>query len=390
MKRALIALALAAAATASPAQRAPTPPTTPTTAHTATMATPPAPATVRLKELGRIEGWQDNPLIGYGLVTGLAGTGDSARNRTTRQTIANMVSQFGLNIPSDQVQSRNVAVVMVMAVLPAFARAGSRTDATVTSMGDARSLLGGTLVLMPLKGADGRVHALAQGPVSVGGYRHDALGNLVQKNHPTVGLVPGGVSVERAVPTRDVSADGVAVFALNTPDYTTASRIAEAVNRSLGAGIAVARDGSAVDIRVPAEGGATAFLTRLENLAVQPDQRARVVINERNGIVVSGGDVRLSQVTISHGELKISVTTDFAVSQPQAPLSGPGARTVVVPETRIDVAEPEMRSVALDGNSTVADLMRALARIKTSPRDMISILQGMKSAGALHADLVIQ
>lgn len=349
-----------------------------------------AQTTVRLKELGRIEGWQDNPLVGYGLVTGLAGTGDSARNRVTRQSIANLVSQFGLNIPSDQVQSRNVAVVMVMATLPAFARAGSRLDATVTSMGDARSLLGGTLVLMPLKGADGRVHALAQGPVSVGGYRHDALGNLVQKNHPTVGLVPGGVSVERPVPTRDVSPQGQAVFALNTPDYTTAARIAEAVNRSLGAGVAQPRDASAIDLRVPPDGEITAFLTRLENLTVQPDLRARVVVNERNGIVVSGGDVRLSQVTISHGELKVSVTTDYAVSQPQAPLTGPAARTVVVPETRIDVSEPELRSVALDGNSTVADLVRALSRIKTSPRDMIAILQGMKSAGALHAELVIQ
>lgn len=374
MKRALLVLGLVVAAAASLAQ---------------TQSPSQAP-TVRLKELGRIEGWQDNALVGYGLVTGLAGTGDSARSRATRQSIANLVSQFGLNIPSDQVQSRNVAVVMVMATLPAFARTGGRIDATVTSMGDARSLLGGTLVLMPLKAADGRVYGLAQGPVSVGGYRHDALGNLVQKNHPTVGLVPGGVSVERSVPTRDVTADGQAVFALHVPDYTTASRIAESVNRELGAGLARARDASAVELRVPAGQEPTTFLTRLENLAVQPDQRARVVINERNGIVVSGGDVRLSQVTISHGELKVSVATDYAVSQPASPLSGPGVRTVVVPETRIEISEPELRSVALDGNSTVADLVRALARIKTSPRDMIAILQGMKSAGALHAELVIQ
>jgi flagellar P-ring protein FlgI len=347
-------------------------------------------ASVRLKELGRIEGWQDNALVGYGLVTGLAGTGDSARSRATRQSIANLISQFGLNIPSDQVQSRNVAVVMVMATLPAFARPGSRLDATVTSIGDARSLLGGSLVLMPLKGADGRVHALAQGSVSVGGYRHDALGNLVQKNHPTVGMVPGGASVERSVPTRDVSNEGTAVFALNVPDYTTASRIATALNQSLGEGVASARDASAVEIRVPPNVDATAFLMRVESLGVQPDQRARIIVNERNGVVVSGGDVRLSQVTIAHGELKVSVTADYLVSQPQAPFSGSGARTVVVPEARIEVAEPEMRTVALDGNSTVADLVRALARIKTSPRDMIAILQGMKAAGALHAELVIQ
>lgn len=345
---------------------------------------------VRLKELGRIEGWQDNPLVGYGLVTGLAGTGDSARSRATRQSIANLISQFGLNIPNDQVNSRNVAAVMVMATLPAFARPGARIDATVTSIGDARSLVGGTLVLMPMKGADGRVHALAQGPVSVGGYRYDGQGNLVQKNHPTVGLVPGGVSVERAVPTRDVSPEGAAVFALHSPDYSTATRIAEAVNRALGPGTARPRDASALDIRVPPDADATAFLTRIESLSVAPDQRSRVVINERNGIVVSGGDVRLSQVTISHGELKVSVSTELAVSQPQVPLGGAGVRTVVVPETRVEVSEPELRSIALEGNSTVADLVRALARIKTSPRDMISILQGMKTAGALHADLIIQ
>lgn len=347
------------------------------------------PGTVRLKDLGRVEGWHDNALVGYGLVTGLAGTGDSARNRATRQTIANLVSQFGLNIPSEQVQSRNVAVVMVMATLPAYARSGTRLDVTVTSMADARSLLGGTLVLMPLKGADGVVHALAQGPVSVGGYRYDALGNLVQKNHPTVGLVPSGASVERVVATRDVSPAGQAVFALNSPDYTTASRMAEAINRGIGAGTARARDASAIDITVPSGSDATALLTKLENIAVTPDQRAKVVINERNGLVVSGGDVRISQVTISHGELKVSVAVDQAVSQP-LPLAPALARTVVVPEARIEVSEPEMRSVSLANHSTVADLVRALSRIKTSPRDMISILQGMKTAGALHADLIIQ
>lgn len=354
-------------------------------------------AQVRLKELGRIEGWQDNALVGYGLVSGLAGTGDSARNRATRQSIANLVSQFGLNVPSEQVNSRNIAAVMVVATLPARARPGARLDVTVTSMGDARSLLGGALLLTPLKGADGRVHALAQGPVSVGGYRYDSLGNLLQKNHATVGLVPAGASVERAAPGLEPAAAGSAVFALNSPDYTTATRIADAINQAFGQPLARARDAAAVDLTLPeAADGATpaALLTRLENLVVAPDQPARVVINERNGLVVAGGDVRLSQVTISYGELKVSIVTDYAVSQPYAPLVGglpnPAARTVVVPETRIDVTEPEMQNVSLGGNSTVADLVRALARIKTSPRDMISILQGMKTAGALHAELIIQ
>jgi len=350
---------------------------------------------VRLKDLGRIEGGQDNALVGYGLVTGLAGTGDSPRSRATRQSIANLMSQFGMNVPNDQVQSRNVAAVMVMATLPAYARAGSRIDVTVTSMGDARSLLGGTLVLMPLKGPDGRVHALAQGPVSVGGYRYDSLGNLVQKNHPTVAMVPSGASVELPVAASDVSADGRAVFALSTPDYTTASRIAESINRSFGQSLARPRDAGSIDIIVPVAAGDSSvpFLTRLENLAVEPDQRARIVINERNGLVVSGGDVRITQVTISHGDLKVSVVTDYSVSQPYPGFGAapqPGARTVIVPETRIDVSEPEMQSVSLAGNSTVGDLVRALTRIKTSPRDMISILQGMKTAGALHADLIIQ
>jgi flagellar P-ring protein FlgI len=355
-----------------------------------------ADGSVRLKDLGHIEGAQDNALVGYGIVTGLAGTGDSPRNQATRQSIANLMSGFGMNVPNDQIQSRNVAAVVVMATLPAYSRTGSRIDVTVTSMGDARSLLGGTLVLTPLKGPDDRIHALAQGPVSVGGYRYDALGNLVQKNHPTVGRVPEGASVELAVATHDVSPDGRAVFALDEPDYTTANRIADSINSRFEQQIARARDASAIDIFVPpvvAGQSAVSFMTRLENIEVEPDQRARIVINERNGLVVSGGDVRISQVTITHGDLKISVVTDYTVSQPYPGIGaapGPGVRTTVVPQTHLDVDEAEMHSVSLGRDSTVSDLVQALERIKTSPRDMISILQGIKTAGALHADLIIQ
>jgi flagellar P-ring protein precursor FlgI len=356
---------------------------------------------IRLKELGRIEGWRENQLIGYGLVTGLAGTGDSTRNRTTRQSIANLMSQFGVVLPNDQVQSRNVAAVMVLASLPAFSRPGTKLDVTVNSMGDARSLLGGTLLLAPLKGVDGKVHALAQGPVSIGGYKYDAFGTVVQKNHPTVGAIPGGATVEVAVPTTDVAANGRATFALTTPDYTTAARVAESINQAFGNGIARARDAAAVEIIVPEaeRGGDTvSFLMRVENLAIEPDQRAKVVINERTGMVISGGNVRIAQVTISHGELKISVTNDYALAQPRAPIvvgntaaaAVANARATVVPLTSIDVDEPDTRSVSLQGNSTVADLVRALAAIHTSPREMISILQGMKAAGALYAELIIQ
>jgi len=367
-------------------------------------ATLPGPSTaqeaapqVRLKDLGRVEGWRDNSLAGYGLVIGLAGTGDSARNRATRQSIANVMSQFGIYLPPDQVQSRNVAAVMVMTNLAPYAREGNKLDVNVSSMGDARSLLGGTLLLTPLKAPNGRVYALAQGPLSIGGYKYDLFGNLVQKNHPTVGRIPGGAVVEVDVPTIDGSERGSVVFLLADPDYTTASNVAESVNRAFGRRLAQARDASSVAIVLP--GKATgedrvAFLKSVENVSVEVGQRARVVINERTGMVVSGGDVRISQAAISHGELKVSITTDYIVSQPNASYwSTPaaGARTVVVPQTSINVNEENNQSVSLPGkNNTVSDLANALARIRTSPRDMISILQGLRTAGALHAELIIQ
>ena len=299
---------------------------------------------MRLKDLGRIDGWRDNALVGYGIVTGLAGTGDTLRNKATRQSVANLLSQFGISLGTDQVQSRNVAAVMVLATLPPFAREGGRLDVTVTSLGDARSLVGGTLLLTPLKGANDRVHALAQGPMSVGGYKYDLYGNVVQKNHPTTGLIPAGAVVERAVATVDVS-QGVALFVLKEPDYTTSQRIADSINRALGEALAQPRDAASVEIRLPSDAGGAqtvALLTRIENLAVEPDQRARVVVNERTGMVVSGGDVRIAPVTISHGELKVAISTDYRVSQPLPPLYGGGdygARTVVVPQTSIDVTE---------------------------------------------------
>jgi len=352
---------------------------------------------VRLKELGRIDGWRDNSLIGYGLVTGLAGTGDSSRNRATRQSIANLMSQFGVVLPNDQVQSRNVAAVMVLATLPPYASPGARLDVTVNSMGDARSLLGGTLLLAPLKGVDGKVHALAQGPVSIGGYKYDAYGSVVQKNHPTVGAIPGGAIVELGVPTRDVGPTGRALFVLSNPDYTTASRVVDSINKAFGTAIARSRDASTIEILVPeaqAGGDTVSFLMRVENLVIEPDQRARVVINERTGMVISGGDVRISQVTIAHGELKVSVTNDYALAQPRLPQvagnAGMGGRAAIIPMTNLDVDEGDARSISLAGNSTVADLVRALSAIHTSPREMISILQGMKTAGALYAELIIQ
>lgn len=362
-------------------------------AAAAAPAAEPGVETVALRDLGHIEGWRSNPLVGYGLVTGLAGTGDSSRNRATRQSISNMLAKFGLYVPIDQVQSRNAAAVMVTAELPPFARAGDQIDVTVTSVGDARSLLGGALLMTPLRGPDGKVRALAQGPLAVGGYQYELNGTVQQKNHPTTGTVPLGATVEADVHTEVVSA-GVVRYRLADPDYAMASRVAGAINGALGAGAASARDGATVDIAVGGQASpdqVVALLTRIEGLEVTPVQRSRVVINERTGTVVSGGDVRISKVTISQGDLKVSIVTERYASQPSfVTATGPGVRTVIVPNTHIDVTEGGSAALSLPGNNTVADLVMALNKVRTSTRDIISILQAMKAAGALHADLVIQ
>ena len=351
---------------------------------------------IRVKDLGKMQGWRENALIGYGIVTGLAGTGDGSANRAARQALSNVFSQFNLTIPVEQIQSRNVAVVMVTASLPAFAREGDTLDITVTSTGDARSLVGGTLLLTPLKGPNGRVYALAQGPLSIGGYRYGTNGNLQQKNHPTVGSVPGGAVVELAVASEVLDAERNLRFLLAEPDYTTANRVAAAINLQIGGDLAEARDASGIDIRVPATARAqlVKFLARIENVQVEPDRRARVVINERTGTVVSGGDVRIAKVAISHGDLKISISSQTTASQPQfISNTGNGVRTALVTNTQVNVDEqgaPGGPGFIAPEHNTVADLVQALARMKTNTRDMISIIRAIKAAGALHAELVIQ
>ncbi len=350
--------------------------------------------TIRIKDLGKLQGWRDNALIGYGIVTGLAGTGDSPSNRTTRQALANVLSQFNLTVGPDQVQSRNVAVVMVTASMPPFAREGDGLDINVASVGDARSLVGGTLLMTPMKAANGRVYALAQGALTVGGYRYDANGNMVQKNHPTVGSVPGGATVEVGL----VNAAGAApvpstiTFVLASADYTTANRVAGAINEQLGAAVAEPIDASGVSIRVPDADRAhpVAFIARLENVGVEPDRRARVVINERTGTLVSGGDVRISKVAISHGDLRVTIAAENQVSQPLVlGRAGPGVRTETVTNSRLDVDEAGGGGYLMSSN-TVADLVQSLARMKTNTRDVISILRAIKAAGALHAELIVQ
>jgi len=282
--------------------------------------------------------------------------------------------------------------VMVTTTLGAFMHRGDKLDVNVTSLGDARSLLGGTLLLTHLNGADGEIYALAQGPLSVGGFKYDLFGNVVQKNHPTAALIASGATVERDIDTRLRGPDGSFEYILVNPNFTTATRIAEALNRELGSSSAEAIDAGRVVVSPPSKGEAmVTFLTRAENVMVEPDQRAMVVVNERTGTVVSGGDVRISKTTISHGNLKVSISTEYYASQPFLVRdTGVGVQTVVLPETTIEVEEEAPQSLSMPDGTTVADLVMALTRVHASSRDIIVILQGIKRAGALHAELVVQ
>ena len=348
---------------------------------------------VRVKDLVRIVGIRDNSLVGYGIVAGLAGTGDSIRSRATIQSITNTLARFGLNIKPEDLRSRNVAAVMVTTKLPPFSRPGDKLDVNVTSIGDSRSLVGGTLLMMHLKAPNGKIYALAQGPLTVGGYKYDLNGNVVQKNHPTAGLVPNGAIVEVGVKSTILSSEGFLQLKINNPDYTTAGRIANSINKKFGNSLAKAVDAGRVKVQVPQsyQNEVVQFVMNIEKLSIQPDTRSKIIINERTGTVVSGGDVTISKVTIAHGDLKVSIVTDFLVSQPfLVRETSAGVRTQVVPSTRIDVEEQDPISLSLPGGTSVADLVTALRRIKTSSRDIITILQGIKSAGALHAELIVQ
>lgn len=348
---------------------------------------------IRIKDLGKMSGWRDNALSGYGLVTGLAGTGDSSRNKTTRQSIANMLSRYDLTIVSDDVQSRNVAAVMVTATLPPFARIGSTLDVSITSIGDARSLVGGTLIMAPLKAANGKVYALAQGALSVGGYKYDLNGNVVQKNHPTAAAIPGGATVETSTVTEIASTASTVTFLLADPDYTTASRVAKAINESFNEHLAVAVDAAGIDVVVPPSQRAhlADFLMALENVNVEPDRRAKVVINERTGTIVSGGDVRIAKVAVSQGDLKVSIQTD---NNFVAPLQGGrrygGNAGALVSNSEIAVREDSESGFVAPRGNTVSDLVETLTKLKTNTRDIISILRACKAAGALHAELIVQ
>lgn len=345
---------------------------------------------VRLKDLGRFHGWRENPLVGYGLVTGLSGTGDSARSEVTRQALKNALGRLGMVVTPEQVNSRNVAVVMVTASLPPSASAGDRIDVTVSSAGDARSLAGGTLLMTPLAGPDQQTYAIAQGALVVSGYRFDADQNLRQKNFPTSGVLPGGATVERNV-AATVAENGVVVFVLRQGDFTTAEKVARNINANLGGDRASVLSADRVRVVTAGwDGAINTMLARIENVTVQPDGLARIVVNARAGTVVAGGDVRISNVVIAQGDIKVSVSIDNA-GNPYAYYGGYGrdAGGLIVTNTKLEVAE-DRNAVLRFPNATVADLAQGLARAKVPMRAMIDILQAMKAAGALHAEIIVQ
>ncbi len=346
---------------------------------------------IRIKELVRIQGERDYALTGYGLVVGLAGTGDSDKNKATRQSLVNALKHFNVNVADSDLNTRNTAAVMITGTLRSVSEGGDKLDVEVSSIGDARSLLGGTLLLTPLNGPDERLYALAQGPVSVGGYVFESNANSVQKNHPTVGRIPRGATVERAPLLSDVAPPRSLVLILHEPDYTTAQRIAEALSGQLNQ--RDVRVVHAAKVELPLAHGANLplLISQIEGVSITPDYAARVVVNERTGTVVAGSNVRIGEVNISQGDLNVAISTKFQVSQPSLLVRpSPNIATAIVPETKLTVEEQVRAPVQLAEGTTVGALVQSLYRVKLSTREVITVLQAIKQAGALHAELVIQ
>ncbi|MBW1980676.1 MAG: flagellar basal body P-ring protein FlgI [Deltaproteobacteria bacterium] len=346
-------------------------------------------AAVRLKDMAAVQGMRSNQLIGYGLVVGLEGTGDGKGTKFTVQTLVNMLERLGVDVPREQVKVDNVAAVMVTADLPSFARRGSKLDVLVSSLGDAESLQGGTLLLTPLKGVDGQVYALAQGAVSIGGFKAvGAAGGGVQKNFPTVGRIPEGATVERELPY-NFSVESTIGINLFHPDFTTATRTVAAINKYLQGEVARAIDAGTIRLEVPASAreDLVGLMARLEQIEIIPDSKARVVVDERTGTVVMGENVRISTVAVAHGSLSIQIKETRNVSQP-APFARRG-RTVVTPESDVQVQEGTKRLLLVKEGANIGEVVQALNAVGATPRDLISIFQALKAAGALQAELQI-
>ncbi|MCK6572146.1 flagellar basal body P-ring protein FlgI [Myxococcota bacterium] len=343
----------------------------------------------RIKDLADVRGVRPNQLIGYGVVVGLNGTGDSDKTRFTIQSVVSMLSRMGIRVDARGLKLKNVAAVIVTSELPAFARAGNTIDITVSSLGDAKSLTGGTLVVTPLRGHDGQIYAMAQGPISVGGFSVEAQGGGASetKNHPTVARIPDGAMVEREINV-DLGSREHVVLQIRDADFTTAARMAKTINMNLGGGFATTPDPGTVKVQVPPPyaGRVVDFVSIIERLEVTPDAVARVIVNERTGTIIMGQDVKIAPVAVAHGNLTVSVRrTEEAV--PAAPLT-PGD-TVVTQNADIEAKEDKVPLVELAEGATLADVVTALNRLGATPRDMITILQAIKRAGALRADVEV-
>jgi flagellar P-ring protein precursor FlgI len=358
-------------------------------AMTAPVAAPLAWAGPRIKDVADFEGVRENQLVGYGLVVGLAGTGDSLRNSPfTRQSLASMLERLGVSATNGNLNTRNVAAVMVTANLPPFASQGSRIDVTVSALGDARSLAGGQLLVTPLMGADQQVYAVAQGPLAIGGFSASGQsGSSVTRGVPTAGRIASGALVEREI-LFDIAAQQELRLALRNPDFTTAQRIAAAINQAVGVEAARASNPGSVVLRRPPQyaGDMVSLIGRIENLEVEVDTPARIVIDETSGIVVMGENVKVSTVAIAQGNLTISIQEDPFVSQP-APFSR--GTTEVVPSSGVSVDEEQGGLVVVPGGVPLRQLVNGLNALGVSPRDMISILQALKAAGAIQAEIEV-
>jgi flagellar P-ring protein precursor FlgI len=368
---------------------------------------PSASYSARIKDISSIKGIRQNQLLGYGLVIGLNGTGDKGGTKFTIQGLVNMLEHMGVHVDPDEVKVKNVAAVVVSAKLPPFARIGKQIDVILSSIGDAKSLVGGTLLLTPLKGVDNKVYALAQGPVSIGGFSAGgAAGGGVTKNHPTVGRISGGASIEKEIPLSIMSKNEMTII-LNNPDFNTADRAVKAINLRFGEKIAKSIDSGTLKFRVPEEfeNKVVNLIAQIGEIEVEPDSVAKVIVNEKTGTVVVGENVRIQKVAVAHGNLSIQIKEKNNVSQPQAfaPSGGgiaprqmdggtvvaPGGSTVVTPESQVAVAEDSSRLLLIPKGRTIGELVNALNAIGVTPRDLITILQAIKAAGALQGELEI-
>jgi flagellar P-ring protein precursor FlgI len=351
-------------------------------------AASPAAALSRIKDLANIEGVRQNQLIGYGLVVGLNGTGDTLNNAPfTKQSLQAMLERLGVNIRGQQIRTGNVAAVMVTADLPPFATQGTRIDVTASAMGDAKSLQGGTLLVTPLLGADGNVYAVAQGSLTIGGFQAQGQGASITRGVPTVGRLPNGAIIEREIEFA-LNSIGQLRLALRNADFTTAKRIAEAINDYIGAPIAEPLDPSTVQLTLPKKfpQNIVQLLTEIEQLQVEPDEEAKIVIDERSGVIVIGRDVRVSTVAVAEGNLTVTISESPQVSQP-APLSR--GRTVAVPRTQVGVQEEGKGLALVHEGVSLQQIVDGLNALGIGPRDLITILQAIKAAGAIQADIEV-